>query len=244
MKNKDFALVCASNDGTEIEALKSIGFSKVIGVEPAKNLADMANEKGLETINAFFGKEMGRKIAEKYGNADLVVANNVFAHIPDPVDFLAGMKEVAGDRGRISIEVHWLLPFVKEVQIETLYGEHYYVWSVTAMRKIADICGLVLFDVEVLEKQHGGSIRSTFVAKGEERDSVRSLLNMESEAGILKLESMKSLQVKANRRKERFVGVIKKLKKDGKRIAIWTVPAKIATLLNFSSHVQSYPQIF
>ena len=235
LDRRKFAVVCASNDGTEIEMLKENGgFSKVIGVEPARNLADMANKKGLETINTFFSNEIGKEIVEKYGNADLVVANNVFAHIPDPVDFLAGMKEVAGDRGRISIEVHWLVPFVNEIQIETLYGEHYYVWSITAMKKIAEICGLVLLEVEVLEKQHGGSIRSTFAADGEEGISVRKLLSVEDKAGILKLESMKNLQIKADQRKEKFAETVRRLRKEGKRVAIWTVPAKIATLLNFS----------
>ena len=239
MKNelgkRDFALVCASNDGTEIAALKEYGkFSKVIGVEPASNLAGIANRNGLETINEFFSWNLGRKIATKYGNADLVIANNVFAHVPDPVDFLMGMKEVAGRKGRISIEVHWLLPFLKEAQIETLYGEHYYVWSINSMRKIAERCGLVLSDVEVIEKQHGGSIRATFLASGTEGDSVSRLIDKEVEEGILDRNRMEKLQEDADRRRKNFIEMVGKLKSEGKRIAIWTVPAKIATLLNFS----------
>ena len=235
LDKKDFAVVCASNDGTEIAALKEYGkFGRVIGVEPAGNLAVIANKNGLETINAFFSRNLGMEISSEYGNADLVIANNVFAHIPDPVDFLMGMKEVAGNEGRISIEVHWLLPFLKEVQIETLYGEHYYVWSVNSMRKVAERCGLVLSEVEVMEKQHGGSIRATFLVNGIEGDSVRKLVDKEIKEGVLDRNRMERLQEEADKRKKDFIELVGKLKSGGSRIAIWTVPAKISTLLNFA----------
>ncbi len=232
IKNKDFAIVVASNDGTEISALKEFGeFKKVIGVEPAKNLAKMANDKGLLTINNFFGTDLSKKIVKDYGKADLVVASNVFAHIPNPKDLLLGMKECINDEGSIIIEVHWLKSLVDNLQIDALYGEHYYVWSIKAMEKIAQICGLNISKADYLPEQHGGSIRVTFSKT--KQTQLNNMFVQEKASGLYDLSSMKKLQKKAEERKEKIIAIVKRLKSQNKRISLWTVPAKIVTILNF-----------
>ncbi len=232
-ERKEFAVILASNDGTEISLMKEVGgFKKVIGVEPAKNLAKAANEKGLTTINEFFDEKLGKRIASEYGKADVVIANNVFAHIPNPRDFLMGMKELIGDSGMISIEVHWLKSLVENLQIDSLYGEHYFVWDVRAMDTIAESCGLKVSGVDYLPDQQGGSIRVTLGKRSRSKE-IDGFFKQEEGTGLYDLESMKKMQKRADERKAKFVKLVKGLKAQGKRVSIWTVPAKIATLLNF-----------
>jgi hypothetical protein len=226
-------VIIASNDGTEIKLLKeSGGFERAIGVEPAKNLAKAANEKGLLTINAFFGEELSRRIVEDYGKADLVIANNVFAHIPDPRDMLLGMKNLISDDGVISIEVHWLKRLIEELQIDALYAEHYYVWDIKAMDRLANDLELKIVDIEYLPDRLGGSVRVLMMKHGTS-DVVERFIAEEEKAGLYDIRKMRELQQLADEKKRRFVGLIEDLRGQGKRIAIWTVPAKIATLLNF-----------
>ncbi len=233
LDNRHFAVVIASNDGTEIKLLKEFGdFDRVLGVEPAKNLAKIANENGLTTINAFFGEELSKRIADEYGKADLVIANNVFAHIPNPRDMLLGMKNLISDEGVISIEVHWLKRLIEELQIDTLYAEHYYVWDIKAMERLATDIGLMLMDIEYLPDRLGGSIR-VMMKKHGTSDAVGRFTVEEERAGLYDIKKMMTLQKLADERKRRFVRLIRGLRRRGKKIAIWTVPAKIATMLNF-----------
>ncbi len=232
MKIKRFAVVLASNDGTEIGLLRNFGgFNSVIGIEPAKNLAESANAEGFTTINRFFDRDLARQITSEYGKADLIVANNVFAHIPYPKEFMLGMGDLVKEDGTILIEVHWLKSLVDNLQIDTLYGEHYYVWSVKAMEKIAELCGLIISKVSFIE-EHGGSIR-VLLKKTGSKMAIRHLLLEEKESGLYNLDRMERLQGEANRNRDMLVRLVRELKNKNKKIAIWTVPAKIATRLNF-----------
>ena len=233
LQNKDFAVVIASNDGTEISLLKKAGFSKVVGVEPAKNIAKIANENGLFTIVDFFGENLSREIVQKYGKADLVIANNVFAHIPDPRDFMMGMRNLISDEGEIYIEVHWLKSLVTNLQIESLYAEHYYVWSLRSIKRLADACGLKISGVRYLPEQYEGSINVVFSKTKENKEVIEEFLEQEDKFGLGDKEVMLGLQKRAEARKKKFVGLIRALKKKGKRISVWTAPAKVSTLLNF-----------
>lgn len=230
--HKNFAVVIASNDGTEIDLLKKFGgFEKVLGVE-ATNLAKVANERGLPTINAFFGEELSRQIVDEHGNADLVTANNVFAHIPDPQDMLRGMKNLINDEGMISIEVHWLKRLIEDMQIDALYAEHYYVWDIKAFERISEDCGLKIVDIEYLPNRLGGSIRVMLKKHGKSKAASRFILE-EEKAGLYDIEEIDKLQKRSDDRRDRFVSLIKELKRQNKKVSVWTVPAKIATWLNF-----------
>ncbi len=229
---RKLAIVIASNDGTEIATLKEFGsFDRVIGVEPAKNMAKIANDKGLFTINDFFSVELAKRMASEYAKADIITANGVFAHIPDPRDMMLGMAELVKDDGKIEIEVHWLKSLVDNLQIEALYGEHYYVWSIKAMNKMAEACGLKVSDVEYLPEQQGGSIR-VLLSKSKQ-GNIGQLLQQELKSGLYDKATMLDLQQRADARKKRFVALVKELNSQKKRVSVWTVPAKIVTLLNF-----------
>jgi hypothetical protein len=228
---KDFAVVVGSNDGTEVSLLKEYGkFKNVIGVEPAKNIANMANSAGRTTINDFFSLKTSQKIVEEYGKADLVVANNVFAHIPDPRDMLEGMKNLINEDGRIIIEVHWLKSIVEELEIETLYAEHYYVWTVKAMNVLSKQLGMKIIEVLYMPKQHGGSLRFTFAYSG---TNDLALMENEKNAGLYEKSTMELLQKRAEDRKNKLKYLIREINKQGKRVSIWSVPAKVPTLINY-----------
>lgn len=229
--HKKLAVVLASNDGTEIGILKEIaGFRRVIGVEPAKNIARIANSRGHETINAFFGQEVSEKILHGYGAADLVLANNVFAHIPDPKEFLEGIRKILAPDGVAVIEVQWLKDFVDKVAIEMLYAEHLYVWSARAMKRICHDSGLVITRIEVLGSQQGGSLRYWIKLNGEESTEVDLI---EERAGIYDSGVMLELQKKADLRMSRLRDQISNLRGKGKVIDIWAVPAKVPIILNY-----------
>ncbi len=231
MHKKDFAVVVGSNDGTEIELLREYGeFKRVIGVEPAKNIADIANADGRTTINAFFNMETSHNILENYGKADLIVANNVFAHIPDPRDMLEGMKNLLTDDGRIIMEVHWLRSIIENLEIEALYAEHYYVWTVKAMHTLSVQCGLELEEVLYMPEQHGGSLRFTITKNG---TSDLRLIEEEKKFGLYDRHTIEALQKRAEKRRENLKGLINELNENGKRISIWSVPAKVPTIINY-----------
>jgi hypothetical protein len=231
IRNKDLAIVIASNDGTEVKLIRDIaGFRRVVGVEPAKNIAKIANERGLTTINEFFTYKLSNRIIKEYGKADLIVANNVFAHIPYPTDMLAGMKNLIKPSGLIEIEVHWLRDMVKDLQIDILYAEHYYEWSLRAMQTISRRYGLKVVNAEHLPKQQGGSIRFWLALRGKETNR---LSHLEKAAGVYSIKTIKRLQERSDARKGKLVALINKLKEKDKVICIWSVPAKIATVLNF-----------
>ncbi len=229
---KSLAVVLASNDGTEIEILRNgTGLRNVIGVEPAKNMAELANSKGLTTINAFFDRKVSEEIISKHGRADIVMANNVMAHIPDPFGFLSGIEHLLSDDGVAIVEVQWLKDFVDKIAIEMLYAEHYYIWSSKAMKELARRSGLVIVDIDILEKQQGGSLRFWMKKNG---NSTEKLESVEKRAGLYDLKTMLKLQERSDERKNNLRNLIVQLKSDGKIIDIWSVPAKVSTMLNYS----------
>jgi SAM-dependent methyltransferase len=238
LPNRKLAVIIASNDGTEIDVIeKEAGFEKVIGVEPAKNMADIANERGLFTINEFFSYAFSKKLLKQFGKVDFVLANNVFAHVPYPGDLLLGVKNILGDEGYVVIEVQWLKDLVKTLSIDTLYAEHYYVWSVKAMKYLARLCGLVVTDITYLPNQQGGSLRFWLRSKGKETSKFEEV---EKSTGLYSLAKMKGLQKRANARKVKFRTLLGGLKDKGAVIDIWAVPAKVPTILNFCGIDSTY----
>lgn len=222
------AYVIGSNDGSEIAILEKEGYT-TIGVEPS-NLAKVANNRNLFTIKNFFTFKLSKYLANRYGKADLISANNVFAHIPNPKDMLLGMKTLLKDDGIISIEVHWLKSIVDNLEIETLYAEHYFVWSVTAMQVLTNQLGLVIADVIELPEQHGGSLRFIIKKNGRSSQRVSELKNKEKtdiNVNMLKL----SLQKRADERRNNIRDMFQFF--SNFKIGIWSVPAKVPTLLNF-----------
>lgn len=230
-KDGNFAVVIGSNDGTELRLLKEAGFKRVLGIEPAKNIAKIANKGGLETINAFFTERLSKEIIKKYGKADLITANNVFAHIPDPKDMMLGMKNLLNHNGKIVIEVQWFKDVLRKGSIDTLYSEHYYEWTIKAMINLAKRCGLNVVKLTPLPKQQGGSIRFYLKLKGKTDKRLESL---EQKVGVYNKDKILAMQKRAEKRKIELINLLTKLKTSGNTIAIWAVPAKVSTVLNFS----------
>ena len=231
--SKKFALVIASNDGTETKVLREeLHFEYVLGVEPARNLAETANSKNLPTINAFFTKELSSQILKDYGHPDLILANNVFAHVPDPRGFLEGVRNLLTPESVAIIEVQWLKDFVKKVAIEMLYAEHFYVWSAKAMKVLAKDVDLSVVEIQPLRNQQGGSLRYWIKLQGTQSTTVDQ---EEKISGIWELRTIRKLQGEAEKRKERFRTQIIDFKRQGRVIDIWAVPAKVVTILNFFS---------
>ena len=233
LRNRNFAVVIASNDGTEIKLLKEFGgFKKVIGVDPSSNLVKIANDNGQFTIDDFFSYDLSKKIVEEYGHADLVAAKGVFAHIPDPKDMLLGMKNLIKQNGTIAIEVHYLKSLIEQLEIECLYEEHHYVYDTKAMKYFANSVGLKLVGVEYLPDRQGGSIR--FIIKNEGSEAIANkYIAMEKKSGLYSIEKMRSLQKRAVERKIKLRHLVQKLKRQNKKIAVWSASAKVPTLLNF-----------
>ena len=227
VKHKNIAVVIGSNDGTEVNLLKAVGFKKAIGIEPS-DVAEIAKKRKIPTIKAFFTYNLSIKLVKRLGKAYLITANNVFAHIPDPKDMLKGMANLIKTDGIISIEVHSLGSLIKHLEIEALYAEHYFVWSVKAMQTLSSQVGLKVHNVIFMPEQHGGSLRF-IIKKGKENFQSFSL--PDDNYNISRV--IHTFQKRADIRKQKFVSLIKGIKKSGKKIGIWSVPAKIPTLINF-----------
>ena len=161
---QSFVVEIASNDGYLLRNFVTIGIP-CLGVEPAANVAASAVAAGVPTEVRFFGQEAARDIVARRGPADLVIANNVLAHVPDVVDFAAGLAHLAGPRGVVTIEAPHLLSLVDGVQFDTIYHEHYAYWSLYAVERLLAAQGLRVFDVEKLTS-HGGSLRYFASADG------------------------------------------------------------------------------
>lgn len=225
----------ASNDGYLLQFFLASGLT-VLGIEPAANVARVAEEKGIPTEVEFFGSELARKLKSKGVKPDLIVGNNVLAHVPELNDFVEGIKELLSPRGVLSMEFPHLLQLMKGRQFDTIYHEHFSYFSFTTVRSVFAEHGLTLFDVEQLPV-HGGSLRilgrhaedDTWAVEG----SVAELLRLEREAGLTDLRSYQGFTSEVVDTKGKLVEFLVEQKRRGKRVAAYGAPAKGNTLLNY-----------
>lgn len=175
----------ASNDGYLLSIFQKSGI-RVLGVEPANNVAEMARAKGVPTVVGFFGVDAARKIVEEYGIPDLIVANNVFAHIPDIRDFAEGIAILSGDKTIVTIENPSFATLLQQRYFDTVYHEHYSYLTTHSVKKVSADFGLEIIDVQELPT-HGGSNRYVLMKSGAEgpRPSVARVIQSEIEAGLL-----------------------------------------------------------
>jgi hypothetical protein len=184
-----FIIEVASNDGYLLQHSLARGI-RSLGVEPAANIAEVARSKGIETEVTFLGEQTGRDVAARHGKADLVVANNVFAHVPDIVDFSKGLRALVVDSGRVSIEIQHLLRLIEGNEYDTIYHEHYSYLTLLTAKRVLAAADLTVVDIEELPT-HGGSMRiwSAPAAAGVEvSPSVARVLADETAAGLDNLE--------------------------------------------------------
>ncbi len=229
------AIEIASNDGYLLRWLKEKGIP-VLGIEPAGNVAAAAQAAGIPTIVKFFGAATARELVAEGKRADLLVGNNVLAHVPGLNDFVAGLKILLAPSGVLTMEFPHLLRLMAEDQFDTIYHEHYSYFSFTTARKVFAAHGLTLFDVEELPT-HGGSLR--IYARHEEDASkpvgerVADLLAREEAAGLGTLEIYRSFGERVQRVKWGLLRFLIESKEAGKSIAGYGAPAKGNTLLNY-----------
>lgn len=225
----------ASNDGYLLQYFLEKNVP-VLGIEPTSNTAEVARKKGIETITEFFGVALAKDLAAKGRKADLLLGNNVLAHVPDIVDFVGGMRILLKPAGVITMEFPHLLQLVQNNQFDTIYHEHFSYLSLFTVKQVFESQGLVVFDVEELPT-HGGSLR--IYAKHQEDESkqispnVSNLLTKEMEAGINSLAFYESFTRQAEQVKIDFLRFLLDQKGKGKKVAAYGAAAKGNTLLNF-----------
>ncbi len=234
--NKESQVIeVASNDGYLLQYFKEKNIP-VLGIEPTANTARVAEEKGIKSIVDFFGVVLAKSLAGKGIQADLLLGNNVLAHVPDINDFVGGMKIILKPTGVITIEFPHLMQLVDNNQFDTIYHEHFSYLSFHTVKKIFEAQGLEMFDVDELPT-HGGSLR--IYAKHKENDElkvsgkVNALLKKEEDKGMLTLEYYNNFQQKALNIKLALLDFLVQQKKKGKSVAAYGAAAKGNTLLNY-----------
>ena len=223
----------ASNDGYLLQHFVAGGIP-VLGVEPAANIAAVAQSRGIRTEVQFLGAETGRDIAARHGRADLVAANNVFAHVPDVRGFAAGLRALVKDDGLVTIEIPHLLRLIEGSQYDTIYHEHYSYYSLLTASKVLATGGLRVVDVEELST-HGGSMRihaRPDDAAGEPSARVKAVLAEEEAAGLHTLAGHAGFARDVLRIKTDLLEFLLNAARDGKAVAGYGAPGKGNTLLN------------
>jgi SAM-dependent methyltransferase len=223
----------ASNDGYLLQHFVAAGIP-VVGVEPAANIAVVAREKGVRTEVEFLGAATGAAVAAKYGRADLVAGNNVYAHVPDIRDFSAGLAALVKPEGRVTLEFPHLLRLMERRQYDTIYHEHYqYLTLLTAARALA-MAGLTVVDVDELNT-HGGSLRVHAMhdhAAGEPAANVKAVLDAEAAAGLHTIDGHRGFAEAVFTIKRDLLDFLLRARADGKRVVGYGAPGKGNTLLN------------
>jgi SAM-dependent methyltransferase len=224
----------ASNDGYLLSnfVIRKI---PVIGVEPAGNVARVAQGKGVPTLVRFFGTELALEMTTNGKQADLIIGNNVLAHVPDLNDFVEGLRILLKPEGIITIEVPHVLKLIKENQFDTIYHEHFSYFSLLCLIQVFNAHGLRIFNVEELST-HGGSLRVYICHERSSMKTTRELqagVANEREEGIDKLDTYLSFSESVKQTKKRFLEFLLNAKKSSKSVVGYGAPAKGNTLLNY-----------
>jgi SAM-dependent methyltransferase len=225
----------ASNDGYLLKNFLKMGIP-VLGIDPSATVARAAEGIGVPTLVEFFGEALARKLMSEGRGADLIVGNNVLAHVPQLNDFVAGIAALLKPRGTATIEFPHLLKLIEHVEFDTIYHEHYSYLSLTAVEHVFSRHGLRLYDVEELPT-HGGSLR-IFAAHAARTDltdsaSLQGLRAQEAAAGLGELDTYRRFPDRVQACRRSLVDFLARAKRDGKRVAAYGAAAKGNTLLNF-----------
>jgi hypothetical protein len=223
----------ASNDGYLLQHFQAAGIP-VLGIEPAANVAEAARARHIPTEVQFLGAETGRQIAQRHGQADLVAANNVFAHVPDIRGFAAGLRALVKDNGLVTLEFPHLLRLIERRQYDTIYHEHFsYLSLLTSSRALAT-AGLRVVDVDNLST-HGGSLRvyaRPEESGGEPAERVKAVLSEEEASGLHTVAGHEDFAAAVLKIKSDLLDFLLTAARDGRAVAGYGAPGKGNTLLN------------
>ncbi len=236
IKNNSLVIEVAANDGYLLQFFKKLGIPSY-GIEPTASTAASAIEKGIDIIQEFFSEKLAKELSKRKGKADLMVANNVLAHVPDINDFVKGFSILLNDNGIVTFEFPHLLKLIEENQFDTIYHEHFSYLSLNTINKIFLKNNLEIFDVEELDT-HSGSLR-VFAQKHDSGDkkiqtNVKLILLKEEKAGLNEKEIFLNFQNEAEKVKLDLLKFLIESKQNGKRVVAYGAAAKGNTLLNFA----------
>jgi len=235
LNNNSLVIELASNDGYLLQYFKNKNIP-VLGIEPAQNVARAAKEKGIPTIARFFGMDLAQELVGEGKKADLIIGNNVLAHVPNINNFVAGMKVLLKPNGIITMEFPHLLQLIKFNQFDTIYHEHFSYFSLISVQNIFEHHGLKIFDVEQIST-HGGSLR-IYASHSESRsicvsDRVELLLFIETDYGLKDIHTYVKFSKKIKDIKFSLLKGLINIKENGKKIVAYGAAAKGNTLLNY-----------
>ncbi|GAA0916330.1 methyltransferase C-terminal domain-containing protein [Rothia nasimurium] len=224
----------ASNDGYLLQYVASRNIP-CVGIEPTASTANAARARGIETIGRFFGSVFAREYADAKQPADLIIANNVIAHVPDVNDFVEGFRVALAATGTVTIEFPHLMELVTNRQFDTVYHEHFSYLSLHAVLRLFDMHGLEIWDVQRLPT-HGGSLRvwASHTGVREPLPSVEQILEDERQAGMLELSYYQRFQYAADKVKNDFIAFLLECRRKGLRVAGYGAAAKGNTLINYA----------
>jgi nucleoside-diphosphate-sugar epimerase len=228
---KSYVIDIGSNDGIALKPFKDLKFKNILGIEPAKNLAKLANKNKIKTFNGFLEKKILKKIK---GNAAIILASNVFAHSDKLKEMAECMLNLLSNKGVIIIEVQYLLNTLKDLTFDNIYHEHYNYWSLTSLTNFFNQFNVKIFRAEKIIT-HGGSIR-IYISKNKKikiENNVKNLLKEEENFGIKNFENYQKFSLQVYKIRENVIKNIKKLKENNKKIIGFGSPAKATTALNF-----------
>lgn len=228
-----FVVEVASNDGYLLRNFVQAGIP-CLGVEPARNIAEAAEASGIPTLREFFTADAARKIREERGPADLILGNNVFAHVPNTNDFVQGLSHLLSPRGRAILEFPWAQEMVKKLEFDTIYHEHFFYFHAQALVPLFARHGLEMVRIDRLPI-HGGSLRVHVAHRGAAVPdaSVEQVLAEEKSAGVGTSEYYAGFGGKVEKLKSELAAEIAAVKQSGKRLAAYGASAKGSTLLNY-----------
>jgi hypothetical protein len=230
-KKKSLIIDIGSNDGVALKPFLELGYKNVLGVEPAKNLAKLAQKNRIKTFNGFLEKKNLKKIKK---NADLILASNVFAHSDKLKEMAECMIQLISKNGTIIIEVQYLLNTLKDLTFDNIYHEHYNYWSLTSLVNFFNQFDVKIFRAETIDT-HGGSIR-IYIKKNRKvkiEKSVKKLLNDEEKFGIKKFKTYQEFAKKVYKVRNNVIKNLKKIKSTNNLLIGYGAPAKASTALNF-----------
>lgn len=227
-----------SNDGVLLKPVADLGISKVIGIDPAKNIVESIDDDRLTLINGFFNESSAVEIVEQHGKVDIVMANNVFAHITDINSTTAGVHDVLKDDGVFVFEVHYLGKIIEELQYDFIYHEHIYYYSLLALQNHLARHDMVIFDLKHIAI-HGGSIRYYAAKKNSKHaalisPAVTDLQEKELRLGYNNPDTYKKFADRVAGRKKELMKLLKELKLDGKHLVGYGASGRANTIIQYS----------
>jgi SAM-dependent methyltransferase len=227
-----FIVEVASNDGTFLKPFLEQGH-RVLGVDPAQNLATIAETAGIDTLTDFFGLEIARSVTRMNGYADVVIARNVLPHVPDPNDVVAGMAHCLKENGVGAIEFHWIDKILSELHYDSIYHEHYFYHSLQSIEKLLVRHSLILFDVTASPISGGSLVAYFSKSKRPESPELSEKLAWEKRQGLATLQSWHKFATFSQEHRIKLNEMVKSEIKAGKKIIGYGASARSSTLLNF-----------